>query len=206
MADLSVETRGTQRIHHSWNFTGSATISECGRYRYALERRIPDVVGPNLVWLMLNPSTADATEDDHTIRKVMGFTRRNGCAVALVVNLFAWRETDSKAVAKMLRMSAPGAVHERRAMLEGPLNREAIMQACALTDAVVCAWGAAPWAREQASRVLDWIKAAPVRRLCLGTTKAGDPLHPLMPSYDGHPLVPFTPSLRVTDPREGSNG
>lgn len=172
------------------NFTGSATISECGRYRYALERRIIGVDGPNLCWLMLNPSTADATQDDPTIRKVMGFTRRNGYGVALVVNLFALRETD------------PRKVRAQLADAEGPLNCAAIMQAAAISDAVVCAWGAQPWARSQAARVLYWLdehpREEPIRLLCLGTTKAGDPMHPLMPSYDGHPLVPF---LRPPHPR-----
>lgn len=179
----------TQRTHHSWNFTGSATISECGRYRYALERRIPDVIGPNLTWLMLNPSTADAMKDDPTIRKVVGFTRRNGYGVALVVNLFALRETHPKNVRAQL------------ADAEGEHNCAAIMQAAEISDAVVCAWGAQQWAREQARRVLEWLaehpREKPIRLLCLGTTKDGDPLHPLMPSYDAHPLVPFTPRLPI---------
>ena len=183
----------TQRVQHAWNFTGSASISDCGRYRYSLERRIVDVVGPNLCWLMLNPSTADATKDDPTIRKVMGFTKRNGYGVALVVNLFAYRATDPDEVRTLTR-SALGDP-------EGPHNCAAIMQAAEISDAVVCAWGAQPWARKQAARVLEWLdehpRERPIQLLCLGKTKAGDPLHPLMPSYDGHPLVPFTPVRRV---------
>lgn len=184
----------TQLVTHVSTFTGSASISDCGRYRYSLERRIPNVEGLNLCWLMLNPSTADATQDDPTIRKVMGFTKRHGYGTALVVNLFAWRSTDPRAIAKMLRCG-PGAVHIRRDFAEGPHNCAAIMQAAAISDAVVCAWGAQPWAQGQASRVLDWLsdhpREEPIRLLCLGTTKDGHPLHPLMPSYDGHPLVPF---------------
>jgi len=178
----------TQRVTHVSHFLGSATISECGRYRYALERRIPDVVGPNLTWLMLNPSTADATQDDPTIRKVMGFTKRNGYGVALVVNLFALRATDPRECRRQL------------ADAEGEQNCAAIMQAAAISEAVVCAWGAQPWAREQAKTVLWWLsehpRETPIRLLCLGTSKDGDPLHPLMPSYDGHPLRPFVPGGR----------
>lgn len=176
-----------QRTQHVFNFTGSATISECGRYRYALERRITDAVGPNaglnLTWLMLNPSTADADLDDPTIRKVMGFTRRAGYGVALVVNLFAWRATKPRDCLANL------------ADAEGDMNCAAIMQAAEISEAVVCAWGAQPWAREQAKRVLEWLdehpREAPIKLLCLGTSKDGSPLHPLMPSYDGHPLRPF---------------
>lgn len=167
---------------------GTAAISACGRYRYALERRIVDVRGPNLCWLMLNPSTADATADDPTIRKVMGFTRRAGYGVALVVNLFALRATKPRDV--LLDLSDA----------EGPDNCRAIMEASAISDAVVCAWGAHPWAREQATEVLWWLdehpREDPIRLLCLGTSKDGDPLHPLMPSYDGHPLRPFVPGPR----------
>lgn len=174
----------SQRVTSVSHFLGSASISDCGRYRYALERRIPDVIGPNLTWLMLNPSTADATLDDPTIRKVVGFTKRNGYGVALVVNLFALRETD------------PRKVRAQLADAEGAHNCAAIMQAATISHAVVCAWGAQPWAREQARTVLCWLaehpREEPIRLLCLGRTKVGDPLHPLMPSYDGHPLIPFT--------------
>lgn len=160
--------------------TRSASISSCGRYRYALERST-GIAGPNLAWLMCNPSTADAHVDDATIRKVVGFTRRNGYGVAMVANLFAWRATDPKDVLANL------------ADAEGPENFRAIRQAAEIADAVVCAWGAFPWVRPQARRVLDYLSElpSPPRLLCLGVSKDGAPLHPLMPSYDGHPLVPF---------------
>lgn len=179
-------------ITHVSHFMGSASLSDCARYRYSLERRIPDVVGPNLAWLMLNPSTADATQDDPTIRKVVGFTRRAGYGVALVVNLFAWRATKPRDCLANL------------ADAEGSYNCAAIMQAAEISDAIVCAWGAHPWAREQASRVLYWLeehpREKPIRLLCLGLSKDGDPLHPLMPSYDGHPLVPYTPRRERAKP------
>lgn len=163
--------------------TKSATISACGRYRYALERST-GIVGGNLAWLMLNPSKAYAEKDDPTIRKVVGFTRRAGYGVALVVNLFAWRAT------------SPRDCLANLADAEGEHNCAAIMAAAAISDAIVCAWGAHPWAEKQARTVLRWLdehpREEPIRLLCLGTSKAGAPLHPLMPSYDGHPLVPFT--------------
>lgn len=171
---------------HSFTFDGSATISDCGRYRYALERRVGE--GPNLCWLMLNPSTADASVDDPTIRKVKGFTSRAGYGVAIVVNLFAWRATDPRNVVLNL------------ADAEGEHNCAAIMGAAAISEAVVCAWGATPWAVEQANRVLWWLDEHPekqVRLLHLGRTKSGAPLHPLMPSYEGHPLIPYEPAARM---------
>ena len=57
--------------------TGAA-ISPCGRYRYALWRKWSDM-GPLATFLMLNPSTADASENDATIRKCIGWLgRRDG--------------------------------------------------------------------------------------------------------------------------------
>jgi len=77
--------------------SGSAIISDCGLYRYRLERH--DLSGSGAVaWLMVNPSTADATEDDQTIRKVIGFTERLGGGWAIVGNKFAYRATDIHAL------------------------------------------------------------------------------------------------------------
>lgn len=161
-------------------------------YRYSLERRISEAGGPSLCWLMLNPSTADATRDDPTIRKVIGFTRRAGYARAVVVNLFAWRATDPRDLRERLALRFEGA--------EGRHNRAAIEDAAAGASAVVCAWGATPWAASQATRVLGWLaerarsgSASRAPLLCLGLTRLGAPRHPLMLAYHAHPLVPFEP-------------
>lgn len=171
--------------------SGGALVSDCGRYRYFLSREMDPRLG-TLCWLMLNPSTADAAKDDPTIRKVMGFTKRAGYGSVLVVNLFAWRATDPDDLWTEIRR--PGGDPE------GPLNREEIMSAARLSDAVVCAWGARAFARYQAARVLEWLAERDTRLLCLGTTKDGDPLHPLMPSY-GHHLMPFTQRRAAATPK-----
>lgn len=161
----------------------AATISVCGRYRYTLERQFLDT-GPILCWLMLSPGTADATKDDPTIRKVVGFSRRNGFGAAIIVNLFAWRATDPKDVVRNLSDA------------EGADNCAAIMEASTLADVVVCAWGiekGRPWVSEQADRVLDWLDEHPVsppRLVCLGTNGDGSPRHPLMVPY-AQKLEPF---------------
>src|SRR4051812_17109287 len=72
-----------------------ALLSDDGLYRYRLWR-IWEELAPVMVWVMLNPSTADADVDDPSIRKCVGFAKANGCGGIIVVNLFAWRATDPK--------------------------------------------------------------------------------------------------------------
>lgn len=180
----------------------TATISPCGSYRYTLERRVPGVDDQRtLAWLMLNPSTADAAQDDPTIRKVLGFTSRAGYGSIVVVNLFGWRATDPKVVSTMLHRG-PGHVGERLERVEGPDNRESILRAADFSAAIVCAWGAMPWAQTQGKRVTSWLRVAGATLLCLGTSKGGYPLHPLMPSYDGHPLRSFVGARHVYGVRD----
>lgn len=159
--------------------TRSASLSTCGRYRYALERST-GTAGPSVAWVMLNPSTADADLDDPTIRKVVGFSRLHCFGVALVVNLWAFRATDPRDLRRALAAGED---------VEGPWNRQAVEEAFSISDVVVCAWGAQPWARAQASRVLGWLgHTRPL--VSLGTSKDGSPRHPLMVPY-AQPLVPF---------------
>lgn len=162
----------------------SAIISPCGAYRYRLEREFALVHGPTVLWIMLNPSTADATDDDPTIRKVMGFSRLAGYAKLIVVNLFAFRATDPKECEAAAKISADEAA--------GPNNQQHVMEAAIDAEAIVCAWGAAPWAEAQARTVCGWLDDlvhAP-EGLCLGTTKSGAPKHPLYVPY-AQRFVPF---------------
>jgi hypothetical protein len=69
-----------------------AEISEDGKYRYALMRMWDDK--PLMMFCMLNPSTADATKDDPTIRRCIGFAKDRGYGGIYVVNLMAYRATD----------------------------------------------------------------------------------------------------------------
>lgn len=91
MIPLVLEGCETQGAHASW-----ATISSCGRYRYALGRAWNDEHDGSPIFsiVMLNPSTADGTIDDPTIRKCIHFAKQEGCGSLLVRNLFAWRATD----------------------------------------------------------------------------------------------------------------
>lgn len=123
---------------HDWTGAARATISPCGTYRYSLFRSTGAVGDEHLLWVMLNPSTADATKDDPTIRKVVEFTRRAGYGGACVVNLFAFRATKPKDLRRAVR-------NHGLLFGEGPDNRAAIESAAATSAAIVCAWGAEPF-------------------------------------------------------------
>lgn len=123
---------------------------------------------------MLNPSTADATADDPTIRRCMGFTRRWGLGELAVVNLFAYRATCR---ADLMRAREP----------IGPENNSWIARAVASADRVVLAWGASGSWRRRDERVLAILDAMDARPRCLGLTRDGSPRHPLYLRSDSRP-------------------
>jgi hypothetical protein len=73
--------------------TRRARISKCGKYRFALVRSW-DKSKPFVMFMMLNPSTADAEKDDPTIRRCMAFAKVWGYGGICVGNLFPYRATD----------------------------------------------------------------------------------------------------------------
>jgi len=148
-------------------------------YRWKLHRTVSDTPG-RLLWVMLNPSTADATTDDPTIRRVVRFTRDNGFGQLCVVNLYAYRATDPDQLAH-----APDPV--------GHLNRAAVISEVWRATAIVCAWGAHAAARRAELRhAIAW-HAQQVDRpvFCLGVTANGAPRHPLYVRADQQ-FVPYT--------------
>jgi hypothetical protein len=152
-----------------------AVLSECGTYRYRLDRWWDD--GQCVAWLMLNPSTADASTDDATIRKCKGFSKRWGYGRMIVVNLFALRSTDPRRLAKNTDPV-------------GPENDWYLQQAFQDAREIVCAWGCnqhlTPELRKRIPRVLSLAvdEHLPDRIVCLGYSKDGTPRHPLMLGYD----------------------
>lgn len=160
-----------------------ADLSDDGVYRYWLGRRWGG--GESLAFIMLNPSTADGTEDDPTIRKCVGFARRLGYSGISVFNLYAYRATDPKDLKRAMRSGVdvvgPENDERLRAMLAARLARG---------DGVVAAWGAhAPDAR-----VREVLAMPGSRALCtLGLTAKGVPRHPLMLGYEGATLIPMIP-------------
>lgn len=142
-----------------------AVLSDCGRYRYALSRRWAP--GPKALFIMLNPSKADAEVDDPTIRRCIGFAKREGCGALRVENLFAWRAT------KPDEMFAQGLVAVGEA-------DAAIRQSVRAVDGpVIAAWGGDRRAEDRARQVVEIFDGQSVKLMCLGTTNSGAPRHPL---------------------------
>jgi hypothetical protein len=159
-----------------------AEISKDGCYRYRLWRRWEP--GPNVVWIMLNPSTADAYEDDPTIRRCIGFSQTWGFGGLQVVNLYALRATDPEAL-------------RGHPEPEGPENSRAWEDVGCFTghQTVIAAWGAKV-ARLRPPQVLSGKTTTGFQ--CLGMTGDGHPMHPLYVKANT-PLVPFVPG--ATQPR-----
>jgi hypothetical protein len=152
-----------------------------GEYRYWLTREWePGKI--KMAFIMLNPSTADAEVDDPTIRRCMGFARRDRWGGIVVMNLFAFRATSP---ADMKRKGA-GAV--------GPKNDwwlKSLAEARAGGNGpVVCAWGAHGSHLGQDKAVLAILRDAGVTPLQLGLTASGAPRHPLYLRSDA-PLQPM---------------
>jgi hypothetical protein len=145
--------------------TSKAILSDDGLYRYWLSRRWSE--GPVVTFVMLNPSTADASTDDPTIRRCIGFSKAHGAGGLDVVNLYALRSTDPKA---LWTVSDP----------VGPMNDAHLRLAAMLAGdnewPIIAAWGA----NAKADRVAQVRRIEGMDRLtALGVTKDGAPRHPL---------------------------
>lgn len=148
--------------------TTSAVLSECGKYRYSLTR-VWDDNKPRVLFIMLNPSTADAEKDDPTIRRCIGFAKDWGYGGIYVVNLFSLRATNPKDL-----LTAPFVV--------GVENEKWFRRMSSLANLVVCAWGNSSIVNKFQKRLdhtwkpLSWI-SKPLHYIELSND--GTPKHPL---------------------------
>jgi hypothetical protein len=141
-----------------------ATLSPCGLYRYRLWRRWGD--GGSVNFVMLNPSTADATEDDPTIRRCVRFAESWGYGALDVTNLFAWRATRPT---NLIRAAGPS----------GPDNDAHIIAAAREASKVVAAWGVGGSHLGRSASVRKILAGVGVRLHYLKMNGTGEPSHPL---------------------------
>jgi hypothetical protein len=174
-----------------------ARLSTDGRYRYLLWREWRGSHDPeNWDWLgdadgagqplgeprpclfvMLNPSTADAAQDDPTIRRCVSFARAWQFERLEVVNLFAFRSTSPAGLLALSALDDP----------VGPENLEHVRDAAERAGRIVCAWGAYGGFLGQDQTVLGWMGDR--LKLALGFTKGGHPRHPLYVKKDARAIA-----------------
>jgi len=140
-----------------------ATFSPGRNYRYVLWRRW-EQNALYVLFIGLNPSTADESEDDPTIRRCKRFAADWGYGSIYMANLFALRATDPK---KMLEHDSPIGLE----------NNIWLQDLASGAGVIVCAWGAHGGHKRRDERVKALLFNYELK--CLGTTKAGKPRHPL---------------------------
>lgn len=151
--------------------TSSALFSDDRRYRYWLLRQW-EPEKPNVAFIGLNPSTADETEDDPTIRRCMGFAVKWGYGGMLMMNLYAWRSTQPK---RMWERYQKGYT-----ISGGPKNMPEVLREYANVfhiEQTVAAWGADKLDRWRLFKSGDW------KLDCLKINDDGQPGHPLYLPY-----------------------
>lgn len=161
-----------------------AILSPDETYRYRLWRTIthPDqgtLDGrrdhSTVAFVLLNPSTADATTDDPTLRRCIGFAERWGYDRVELGNLFAYRA------------KKPDELEDAEDPI-GPANQQHLKEICLQADRVVVGWGAHDIATTLGLTMVATVMGATGGRLyCLGTTNDGNPRHPLYVKGDTDP-------------------
>lgn len=155
---------------------GTAEFSLDMRYRYSLTRTW-DTGRKRVCWIGANPSKAGADNDDQTVKKWIGFSRRFGYGSLVAVNPCAFISTDP---AGLLRAHDP----------IGPRNDACIAEALIAADTVIVCWGDAGAFLDRDLAVLELIRLRGLQPFCVGTTVAGFPRHPARLAY-ATPLVPY---------------
>lgn len=157
-------------------------FSENRRYRYELVHRCDDLLTTGelrfLVWVGLNPSTADEQALDPTLKRIRAFTQREGYHGFVMLNLFAWRDTDPD---QMMREMDP----------VGRENDDTLRKWSKPGQKIVCAWGNHGGHLSRWRKVAEMMKAAGAELVCLSTNADGSPKHPLYVKSDT-PLQPWS--------------
>jgi hypothetical protein len=140
-----------------------AVFSKCRTWRYVLWRRWKE--GTPAVFIGLNPSTADETEDDPTIRRCIGFAKDWGYSALYMLNLFGVRATN------------PKGIHVFDPI--GPQNDAILLDFCRTAGIRVAAWGIHGTYLGRDQTVTAALTRAGITLSCLGRTRGGQPRHPL---------------------------
>lgn len=182
-ATLRHDPGGKVRLRVPPGIVSDAAFSECGRYRWWLERRWdgrPIGAGDVAVMVAANPSTAGLHHDDPTVRGCCDRARLWGYGGLLMLNALAYRSTSP---AGLLEVEDPN----------GPLNDETIRHLAPTGGVVVVGWGNLPKPlRGRGAEVARLLADVGVQPMCFAANADGSPKHPLYVRRDAA-LLPWVP-------------
>lgn len=174
----------SEHILENLQMPNGAIFSPCQRWRYLLWRRTEAALYPGdrgtLLALGINPSDANASRDDHTLRKVVGFARKLNYGRAMIANPFAWV---SKDLHSMLALEVAGAD------VIGPENDAFLRLAMSQADVIVPCWGKHGSIRGRDMVLLDMAREAGKPISVFAINADGTPSHPARLPYGR--LVPY---------------
>ncbi len=174
---LNIVRRGTKQ--------SGAVFSVDEQYRFSLWRHWDAFSEPKIggdswcVFIGLNPSTADETENDPTVRRCINYAQQWGFHGMVMLNAFAYRATNPK---HMIQHADP----------VGWDNDRVIRQWCSVADRIVLAWGVHGAHRGRDKEIRELLKDKPLD--CLGQTQLGHPRHPLYLKSNAQPYLIHDPS------------
>jgi len=163
------------RTHLKDDAASVAVYSDCERYRYELTREW-EASGRKVLFIMLNPSTATEVQNDPTVERCERRARALGFGAFRVTNIFAWRDTDPKA----MRAAADPI---------GPENDATILAGCDWADQIICAWGTHGAHLDRGGQLEKTLRSSGKPLFHLGLSRHGHPKHPLYISYSEQPRL-----------------
>lgn len=148
----------------------TAKLSDCRKYRYALWRTW-DESKPYVLFIGLNPSTADEESDDSTLTRCINYAKEWGYGGVCMGNLFAFRAT----APSVMKVSKDPVGHE---------NNEWLIKLAKEAGLVIAAWGNDGSYLGRSKQVIELLP----NLLCLKMNKSGEPAHPLYQKADLQPV------------------
>jgi hypothetical protein len=149
----------------------SAELSTCRNYRYALWRSWDDSK-PRVMFIGLNPSTADEAQDDPTLRRCMNYAQAWGYGSVCITNLFAFRATE------------PNDMKNAKNPI-GPDNDKWLKKLVSQSSLIVAAWGNDGSFLNRSTQVRKFLPELH----CLKCNKSGEPAHPLYQKANLSPIA-----------------
>jgi len=170
LVKIAHDAGGQLRWRFDDNVEGSATISDDGKYRWSLSRdwTRQGEQSNAILWIGMNPSTADAQLDDPTCRREVNFSKNWGFSCYLKGNVLGYRSTD------------PNNLPVDPAEAEGPNNRDHLLKMALQVETIVLCYGnLPPRYHKRIGETIAMLRDLSAELVCLGRNQSGSPKHPL---------------------------